>query len=130
MNPAATDVDLTQVDLMDEELFSDGPPHELCARMRAEAPVLKCRSGDTEFWSVTKAEDIAAISKDPATFSSERRGVFINESQPMPVEVLNQVILGMDPPRHTKYRGIVQKAFTPRIIAAQEQHIRARVDAL
>jgi cytochrome P450 len=131
MSTAASDVDLEHVDLMDEDLFEDGPPHELFARMRAEAPVMKCTTADgVEFWSVTKAADIAAISKDPGTFSSERRGVFIDENQPMPVDVLNQVILGMDPPRHIKYRGIVQKAFTPRIIAAQEEHIRGRIDAL
>jgi cytochrome P450 len=131
MSTTAAGVDPTQVDLMDEDLYIDGPPHDLFARMRAEAPVMRCTTGDgIEFWSVTKAEDIAAISKDPATFSSERRGVFIDENQPMPVDVLNQVILGMDPPRHLKYRGIVQKAFTPRIIAMQEEQIRARVDDL
>jgi len=99
--------------------------------MRAEAAVRwnPMANGDG-FWSVTKAADIAAISKDPTTFSSARRGVFINEERPMPVEVLNQIILGMDPPRHTKYRGIVQKAFTPRIVAQQEEHIRSRVAKL
>jgi cytochrome P450 len=128
MSITASDVDLDQVDLMDEDLFEDGPPHELFARMRAHAPVRwnQMRDGDG-FWSVTKAADIAAISKDPTTFSSERRGVFVKENMPMPLDVLNQVILGMDPPRHTKYRGIVQKAFTPRIIALQEDQIRARV---
>ena len=36
---SAADIDLETVDLMDVSLFSDGPPHELFARMRAEAPV-------------------------------------------------------------------------------------------
>lgn len=127
----AADVRLEDVDLMNEELFADGPPHALFARMRAEAPVLRCRTEHGgEFWSVTKGADIAQISKNHEVFSSERGGVFVREGMPMPVEVLNQVILGMDPPRHTKYRGIVQKAFTPRIVALQEQQIRARIDKL
>lgn len=131
MSTTAADIDLTQVDLMDEELFEDGPPHELFARMRAEAPVLQSSAAEGgEFWSVTKAEDISAISKNPETFSSERQGVFIREGMPMPLDVLNQVILGMDPPRHTKYRGIVQKAFTPRIVAHQEEQIRGRITKL
>ena len=75
---------------------------------------------------MTKAEDISAISKNPEMFSSEKDGVFLREGMPMPLDVLNQVILGMDPPRHTKYRGIVQKAFTPRIVALQEEQIRGR----
>ncbi|MHB8694794.1 MAG: cytochrome P450 [Solirubrobacteraceae bacterium] len=131
MSTTAADVDLDRVDLMDEDLFVDGPPHELFARMRAEAPVMKTTTelgGD--FWAVTKAADISAISKDPETFSSEKAGVFLREGMPMPLDVLNQVILGMDPPRHTKYRGIVQKAFTPRMIASQEEQIRARVNRL
>ena len=32
MSTTASDVDLEQVDLMDEDLFDDGPPHELFAR--------------------------------------------------------------------------------------------------
>jgi cytochrome P450 len=131
MSTTAADIDLTQVDLMDEDLFEDGPPHELFARMRAEAPVLACHTAEGgDFWSVTKAEDISAVSKNPEVFSSERAGVFIREGMPMPLDVINQVILGMDPPRHTKYRGIVQKAFTPRIVAHQEEQIRSRITAL
>jgi linalool 8-monooxygenase len=131
MSSTVADIDLETVDLGNPDLFADEPPHELFARMRAEAPVRwnPMANGDG-FWSVTKAADIAAISKDPGTFSSERRGVFVNEERPMPVDVLNQIILGMDPPRHTKYRGIVQKAFTPRIVAMQEEHIRTRVNHL
>jgi len=128
---SAADVDLATVDLMDASLFTDGPPHELFARMRAEAPVRWNPMADGDgFWSVTKAADIAEVSKDTERFSSERRGVFVKEDMPMPVEVLNQIILGMDPPRHTKYRGIVQKAFTPRIVAQQETQIRERIDTL
>jgi methyl-branched lipid omega-hydroxylase len=131
MSIAATDIDLGTVDLMDEDLFESGPPHDLFARMRAEEPVRWNQMPDGDgFWSVTKAADIAAVSKDTTTFSSERSGVFVREGMPMPLDVLNQVILGMDPPRHVKYRGIVQKAFTPRIIAMQEQQIRGRISDL
>lgn len=131
MSITAADLDLSQVDLMDEELFVDGPPHELFARLRREAPVFQSTTAEGgDFWSVTKAADIAEISKNTDVFSSETGGVFIREGMPMPLEVLNQVILGMDPPRHSKYRGIVQKAFTPRIVARQEQQIRARITSL
>jgi cytochrome P450 len=131
MSTTAADLDFAQVDLMDEGLFEDGPPHELFARMRTEAPVLHSSTAEGgDFWSVTKAADIAEISKNTELFSSEKAGVFIREGMPMPVDVLNQVILGMDPPRHSKYRGIVQKAFTPRIVARQDEQIRGRVNAL
>jgi cytochrome P450 len=131
MSTIAADTALDHVDLMDEDLFAEGPPHELFARMRAEAPVLHCTTAEGgDFWSVTKAADISAISKKPDVFSSERQGVFIRPGMPMPLDVLNQVILGMDPPRHVKYRGIVQMAFTPRIVAKQEAQIRGRITHL
>jgi linalool 8-monooxygenase len=131
MSTIAADTALDHVDLMDEDLFADGPPHELFARMRAEAPVLHSTTAEGgDFWSVTKAADISAISKKPDVFSSERQGVFIRPGMPMPLDVLNQVILGMDPPRHVKYRGIVQMAFTPRIVAKQEEQIRGRITHL
>jgi cytochrome P450 len=131
MSTTASEVDLERVDLMDEDLYEDGPPHELFARLRAEAPVFKTSTAEGgEFWAVTKASDITAISKNPEVFSSEKNGVFLREGMPMPLDVLNQVILGMDPPRHTKYRGIVQKAFTPRIVARQEEQIRGRISNL
>jgi cytochrome P450 len=131
MGITAAELDLAHVDLMDEELFASGPPHELFARMRREAPVMRCTTewgGD--YWSLTRARDIERVSKNTELFSSEKAGVFVRDGMPMPLEVLNQVILGMDPPRHSKHRGIVQKAFTPRIVARQEEQIRARIDRL
>jgi linalool 8-monooxygenase len=131
VSTAATDIDLDSVDLMDPELFADGPPHELFARMRAEAPVHWCNLPDGDgFWSLTKAQDIAAISKDSATYSSARNGVFISEEMPLPVDVVRAVVLGKDPPEHTKYRVIVQKVMTPKMINALEDKIRDRVTRL
>jgi cytochrome P450 len=64
-------VDLASVDLMDVKWFADGPPHELFARMRAEAPVRWNPLPDgTGFWSLTRHAEIAAVSRDSETFSS------------------------------------------------------------
>jgi cytochrome P450 len=122
-----TEIDLDTVDLMDPDLYQDGPPHELFARLRAESPVRWMHSSTGDFWAVTRAEDIAAVSKDTATFSSNKGGVFLREDAPLPVDIVRSVMLGMDPPQHTRYRMIVQKVFTPNAIAALEETIRARV---
>src|ERR1700739_3757422 len=108
--PNFADVDLSKVDLTDLSYFEDGPPYALFARMRAEAsPHWNAPPGaEPGFWSFPKAADIAAISRDPATFSSARGGVFATSQGAVPPEVLGQVILGMDPPLHTKQRNIVQ----------------------
>jgi cytochrome P450 len=129
---AVTHVDLETVDLLDPDLFHDGPPHELFARMRAEAPVRwNSLAEGGGFWSLTKADDIEMVSRDTDTYSSNREGVFVNErTAPMPVDIVRAVMLGMDPPQHSSYRGIVQKVFTPKAIMAQEPAIRERVGKL
>jgi len=126
------DVDLSKVDLTDLSYFEDGPPYPLFARMRSEAsPHWNALTGDEPgFWSFTKAADIAAISRNPGTFSSARGGVFATSQGAVPPEVLGQVILGMDPPHHTKQRNVVQAVFTPKLIRQKEPAIRATVTAL
>lgn len=129
-----TDIDLSTVDLTDLSYFQDGPPHELFARMRTEAsPHWNALTDADEpgFWSFTKFDDIQAISGNPELFSSARGGVFFTATMgATPVEVLREVILGMDPPRHTHQRGVVQAVFTPRMIRQMEAEVRATVTAL
>ena len=127
-----TDIDLSTVDLTDLRFFESGPPHALFARMRNEpTPHWNSVQGDEPgFWSFTKAADIAAISRDPATFSSARGGVFTTTQGAVPIDVLRVVILGMDPPQHTKVRNIVQAVFTPKLIRQKADDVRRTVTEL
>ncbi|WP_372791952.1 cytochrome P450 [Paraconexibacter sp.] len=123
-----TDVDLAQIDLFDMQWHRDGPPHDLFARMRAEAPVRWNPLADgTGCWSVTRHADVSAISRDTATYSSYRAGIFLHPDQVVGLDLTRNLLLYMDPPQHTKYRMILQKAFTPHTVAALEDDIRARV---
>lgn len=125
-------VDLDRVDLSDLDSFADGPPHELFARMRREAPVLWNPLPDEPgFWSLTRFRDIEQVSRDHETFSSAAGGVFLRtERGPVPLEMLRGVILGMDPPLHDRVRGTVSRAFIPRMVAQLEADVAARVDRL
>src|SRR3954454_7923855 len=128
MSPAT--VYLATVDLMDPEWFSDGPPHELFARMRADAPVRWNEVPGYEaggFWSITRHADVSAISRDTATFSSYRAGVFLNPDQVVPLDLTRNLLLYKDPPEHTKYRQILQSAFVPHTVRQLEHDVRARV---
>jgi len=124
----STDVNLDEIDIIDAKWFADGTPHELFARMRAEAPVrwnpLPDGSG---CWSVTRHEDVSAVSRDTATFSSNKAGIFLHPDQVVPLDLTRNLLLYMDPPQHTKYRKILQKAFTPHTVTALEDGIRERV---
>jgi cytochrome P450 len=117
-------MDLDDVNLMDAELYGDGPPHELYSRMRAEKPVQWHPEG---FWSVTRDADVAAISRDPATFSSYKAGIFLNPDQVTPLDLNRNLLLYKDPPDHTKYRQILQTAFVPNSVRQLEPQIRALI---
>src|SRR3954451_7150714 len=121
---AVADLDLASVDLMDPAWFADGAPHELFARMRAEAPVRwNARPDGSGFWSLTRHEEVSAVSRDTATFSSYAQGIFLHPDQVLPLDMNRTVLLYMDPPRHTKYRAILQKAFTPHTVTALEDAV-------
>jgi len=120
--------DLAQVDILDARWFADGPPHELFARMRTEAPVRWNPLPDgTGCWSVTRHEDVSTVSRETGTFSSHSGGIFLHPDQVVPLDLTRNLLLYMDPPQHTKYRKILQKAFTPHTVTALEDGIRARV---
>ncbi len=72
--------DLQQVLVTERELWAQGPPHELFARLRAECPVhwtsrLTDYPDEAGFWSVTRAEDVHTVSRDWRTYSSELGGI-------------------------------------------------------
>ena len=68
-------------------------------------------------------DDIKRISRDPQTFSSAE-GVVPGDAPPEMLEA-TQSFIAMDAPRHTKLRGLVSSAFTPRQVARIEEGIRA-----
>jgi cytochrome P450 len=111
--------------LLDADTFRDGAPHALFARMRAEAPVCwQAEPAGPGFWALTKHADVLAVSRDSATFSSARAGYMTQDMDPVAVVQSRLMLLGMDPPEHTRLRGLVNKGFTPRRVARLEKRIR------
>jgi cytochrome P450 len=123
---------LDAVDLADVRLFADGPPLELFARLREEAPVHWTKPGRhaTGFWSLTRHEDILAVDKDWATFSSALRGSTMNEGSVLPQEFARQMFTQMDPPEHGRHRAILQTVFTHHAVTARAPSMQATADRL
>ena len=115
---------LTDIDLCDLDRFVVGVPHDAFALLRAEAPIFRHQSPrGPAFWALTKYQDLIAVSKDPATFSS----AFGTNTFDLPPEDLVHVqrfMLNMDPPGHSKYRRLVNQGFTTRMVARLEPHVR------
>ena len=104
-----------------------GAPHDQFDRLRAEAPVhWHPEPNDTGFWAITKHADVRALSHDTVTYSSELGGTFIPTSDEEALASLRLTILNMDPPKHHRYRKLVSKGFTPRMIRMLVEEIERR----
>jgi cytochrome P450 len=107
------------------ETFYAGDPWPHLARMRREAPV--AWNGDTGVWVLSAYAEVAAVSAETATFCS-RKGVLLFEigvDYPSPPTMMHT-----DPPAHTRYRGLVQPSFRPKVIRAFEEAVRRRTREL
>jgi cytochrome P450 len=114
----------------EREEWLDGPPHELFRRMRQECPVhwtekITEYPGEAGFWSVTKADDVYAVSRDWQTYSSEAGGITLLTEAIMPLELIQAMFIGMDPPKHDRLKALFQRGFTPKRIAEHADEIRA-----
>jgi cholest-4-en-3-one 26-monooxygenase len=120
---------LDDIDLLSRDVFTEGVPHEWFTYLRANAPVYHHPEPDGPgFWVITKYDDVVALNRDWETNSSDqdRGGVVGLENLPGADEFAQggKLMLTMDPPDHTRYRKLVNKGFTPRMIGALEPHIR------
>jgi cytochrome P450 len=121
--------DIESVELSEEALWLEGPPHEVFKEMRARCPVhwtekIEEFPDEPGFWSVVTAEDVYAVTRDFHTFSSEIGGV-VAVNGDFPIEYARAMFIGMDPPKHDRIKALFQRGFTPKRIAAHEQRIRA-----
>jgi cholest-4-en-3-one 26-monooxygenase len=123
-------VDFEDIDLLDRDRFTQGIPHEWFTWLRANAPVYHHpEPGGPGFWVVTRYDDIVACNRDAQSFSSAQRlggvvGLEGPTESPPGMEAGGNMMLFMDPPDHTRYRKLVNRGFTPRMIGALEAHVR------
>ena len=115
-------------------------PMPLFDELREEAPVHLTPDG---YWVLSRHADCLAVLRDrrassdslhtdpdraPRGFSSSRRTEdydLIRAGGPDP-----RPFLFRDPPDHTRLRGLVQRAFTPRTVAALTGFVESETDAL
>ena len=106
------------------DTFATGVPHEALAALRREEPLqLVYGAAGERSWRVTRHADIAAICRNPQTFSSGAFGLSAEQQASL-------VLINMDPPAHTRYRQLVSSGFSPRAVHAMEPEIRRRAEAL
>jgi cytochrome P450 len=103
-------------------------PYRYYARLRSAAPVYWVDQIDG--WLLTRYADVIAVLRSPQV-SSDRPSRAPQQAAPE-YQALNEIrshsMLNADPPKHTRLRLLVNKAFTPRTVEELAPFIRAFVD--
>ena len=127
----STLADLAPVDLSDSRSYVAGVPHAWLAHLRRHDPVhWQEERGGPGFWAVTRYEDCVTVNRDWERFSSAARGTMPFEMPESDIEQQGLMMLNMDPPLHTRYRRLVNKGFTPRMVRDLEESIHRSTDAI
>lgn len=133
-----SDRPVDEIKLSDPELWQqpDEVRDAVFAKLRAESPISFQPEPEYEppippgpgYWALTRHADIWAASRNPVLFQSGR-GANIGD---MPIEIAEFFgsMISMDAPKHTRLRMIVQKAFTPKVVATIEEDVRRKAKAI
>jgi cholest-4-en-3-one 26-monooxygenase len=116
---------LAEVDVLDPDVWVKGVPHEAFKLLRRQAPIYyHPEPAGRGFWTITKYDDLVTVSIDSATFSSYRGGTNIPDLPEEAMNIIRMLLINMDPPKHTRYRRLVSKGFTPKVVREMEPHVR------
>ncbi len=116
---------LADVDIVSLDNYVPAVPHEMFEVLRAEAPVYWHEETDGPgFWALTRYNDVVTVNRDNQLFSSARRTALIMEPDEEMLAQQRMMMLNMDPPMHTRYRLLVNKGFTPRMVGRLEERAR------
>lgn len=120
---------LEQIDLSDPDLYATGDPHAVWTHLRREAPVFFQKHGyGPGFWAITRYADVVRLSSDRRLSSSGGRST---TGTPAPADAsIADILVCTDPPRHTQLKALVNKAFTPRVVAGLELYVKEVVRRL
>jgi cytochrome P450 len=117
---------LDQINVYSPDVYVDAPPHEAFAFLRRECPVFRQSMPDgTWYWAVTKHADVVEVARNPVLYSAEVGGVVLEDQPPEQLEQTKNMLLMMDPPKHSELRKNVYPHFRPRHIGRLEDRIRA-----
>lgn len=126
---------LPGIDLLELERYQRLEHHEMFKRLRAESPIYwHDHPQGRGFWNLVKYDDVVNVGRQAAKFSSEIGGISILDPEEQTggagMDSRGVMMLYTDPPKHTRYRLLVQKGFTPRMVTLLEQHLQAKAVAI
>ena len=122
---------IVPVDVTDAKFKAN--PFPFYAQLRAEAPVFPVivpMPTKQRAWLVTRYDDVLDVLKDARFVKNPRNAMSPEQLKKMPwvppmAKPLEQNMLDLDSPDHTRLRALVHKAFTPRLIEQMRDQIQA-----
>jgi cholest-4-en-3-one 26-monooxygenase len=127
-------------DFTDPDLYAERIPVAEFAELRRTAPVWwnaqphnLAGFDDDGFWVVTRHAEVKEVSRNSEVFSSAENTAIIRFNEDMTrdkIEAQRLIMLNIDPPHHSKVRGIVSRGFTPRSVDRLRDKLAERAERI
>jgi len=116
---------------MNPDTYVRGVPYGALAELRRASPVVWLEEPAVDSWpagsgcwAVLRHADVKAVLRHPEVFSSQLGATQIRDpATPEALAYVRRMMLNLDPPEHSRLRGLLNRAFTPRAIARLEDQI-------
>jgi cholest-4-en-3-one 26-monooxygenase len=127
-------------DFTDPDLYQNRIPIEEFAELRRTAPVWwnaqphnLAGFGDDGYWVVTRHAEVKEVSRHSDVYSSAENTAIIRFNPDMTrdkIEAQRLIMLNIDPPHHSKVRGIVSRGFTPKAVSRLKDTLAERAERI
>jgi cytochrome P450 len=117
--------------IMNPDTYVQGVPYMALAELRRDSPLVWLEEPAVDnwpagpgFWAVLRHADVRNVLRHPEVFSSQLGATQIRDpATPEALAYVRRMMLNLDPPEHSRLRGLLNRAFTPRAIARLEEQI-------
>jgi cholest-4-en-3-one 26-monooxygenase len=127
-------------DFTDPDLYENRVPVEEFAELRRTAPVWwnaqphgLAGFDDDGYWVVSRHAEVKEVSRHSDVYSSAENTAIIRFNPDMTrekIEAQRLIMLNIDPPQHSKVRGIVSRGFTPKAISRLRDKLAERAERI
>ena len=117
--------------ILDPDTYVRGVPWDVLAELREDSPVVWLDEPAVDTWpagpggwAVLRHADVKSVLHRPDVFSSWLGATQVRDpATPEALAYVRRMMLNLDPPEHSRLRGLLNRAFTPRAIARLEERI-------
>ncbi|GAA0635306.1 cytochrome P450 [Kutzneria viridogrisea] len=111
--------------ILDPDTYVRGVPYEQLALLRERAAVNWVEEPDGPgFWAVLRHAEVRHVLRTPQVYSSHLGATQIRDpATEQDLRYVRRMMLNTDPPDHSRLRGLLTKAFTPKAVAAISERV-------